>query len=153
MNISHCRLSYLLAGGLHPVGFHVPNIILHAVISALMIDVFAILIGGLVYDENGCLVNNAPKTSLLAALFFAAHPVHTESVRKVQKVFRSVYFCSSVLYIKPPTCFSLTFCRSVLKLCNRLLGLRTIDVTLTELINVLKHQHTDRLFPLETHKC
>lgn len=74
------RLNYLLTGGLHPVGFHVLNIILHAVISALMIDVFAILIGGLAYDEKGRILNHAPKTSLLAALFFAAHPVHTESV-------------------------------------------------------------------------
>lgn len=56
------------------------NIVLHAVISALMIDVFAILIGGLAYDENDRILNHAPKTSLLAALFFAAHPVHTESV-------------------------------------------------------------------------
>lgn len=76
------RLNYLLAGGLHPVGFHILNIILHAVISALMIDVFAILTGGLAYDEKGRMLNNAPKTSLLASLFFAAHPVHTESVSK-----------------------------------------------------------------------
>lgn len=81
---SCCRLNYLLAGGLHPVGFHVLNIILHAVISALMIDVFAILIGGLAYDEKGRMLNHAPKTSQLAALFFAAHPVHTESVSRVQ---------------------------------------------------------------------
>lgn len=79
---SFFRLNYLLAGGLHPVGFHVLNIILHAVISALMIDVFAILTGGLAYDEKGRMLNNAPKTSLLASLFFAAHPVHTESVSK-----------------------------------------------------------------------
>lgn len=81
---SCCRLNYLLAGGLNPVGFHVLNIILHAVISALMIDVFAILIGGLAYDEMGGMLNHAPKTSILAALFFAAHPVHTESVSRVQ---------------------------------------------------------------------
>lgn len=78
-----CRLNYLVAGGLHPVGFHVLNIILHAVISALMIDVFAVLIGGLAYDEKGRILNHAPKTSLLAAIFFAAHPVHTESVSRV----------------------------------------------------------------------
>ncbi|KAL6101187.1 tmtc4 [Pungitius sinensis] len=77
------RLNYLLAGGLHPVGFHVLNIILHAVISALMMDVFAVLIGGLSYDERGRILNHAPKTSLLAALLFAAHPVHTESVAGV----------------------------------------------------------------------
>uniref|UniRef100_A0A8C6SMQ6 dolichyl-phosphate-mannose--protein mannosyltransferase n=1 Tax=Neogobius melanostomus TaxID=47308 RepID=A0A8C6SMQ6_9GOBI len=74
------RLNYLLVGGLHPVGFHVLNILLHAVISALMIDMFAILTGGLSYDEKGRMQNHAPKTSLLAALFFATHPVHTESV-------------------------------------------------------------------------
>lgn len=45
-----------------------------------MIDVFAILIGGLAHDEEGRMLNHAPKTSLLAALFFAAHPIHTESV-------------------------------------------------------------------------
>ncbi|XP_005733994.1 protein O-mannosyl-transferase TMTC4 [Pundamilia nyererei] len=78
------RLNYLVAGGLHPVGFHVLNIILHAVISALMIDVFAVLIGGLAYDEKGRILNHAPKTSLLAAIFFAAHPVHTESVSRVE---------------------------------------------------------------------
>lgn len=76
-----------MAGGLHPVGFHVLNIILHAVISALMIDVFAILISGLAYDEEGRRLNLSPKASLLAALLFAAHPIHTESVsRETQPV-------------------------------------------------------------------
>lgn len=73
-------------GGLHPVGFHVLNILLHAVISALMIDMFALLTGGLSYDEKGRIQNRAPKTSLLAALFFAAHPVHTESVRTGSRI-------------------------------------------------------------------
>lgn len=79
---SFFRLNYLLAGGLHPVGFHVLNIILHAVVSALMIDVFAILTGGLARDGKGRMLNCAPKTSLLASLLFATHPVHTESVSK-----------------------------------------------------------------------
>ncbi|XP_028847342.1 protein O-mannosyl-transferase TMTC4 isoform X1 [Denticeps clupeoides] len=74
------RMNYLLAGGLHPVGFHVLNIALHCVISALMIDVFAILIGGLTYDSKGRRLNQVPRSSLLAALLFAVHPVHTESV-------------------------------------------------------------------------
>lgn len=87
------RLNYLLAGGLHPVGFHVLNIILHAVISALMIDVFALLIGGLAYDEKGRMLNQAPKTSLLASLFFAVHPIHTESVSKVQIKKKKANFC------------------------------------------------------------
>lgn len=99
------RLSYLLAGGLHPVGFHVPNIILHAVISAVMIDVFAILIGGLVYDKNGRLLNNAPKTSLLAALLFAAHPIHTESVAGI--VGRADLLCALFFQLS-----FLTYCKA-----------------------------------------
>lgn len=77
------RINYLLAGGLHPIGFHTLNVALHCVISMLMIDVFAILIGGLVHDGRGAKLNLSPKASFLAALFFAAHPVHTESVSRV----------------------------------------------------------------------
>ncbi|KAF7656930.1 hypothetical protein LDENG_00034290 [Lucifuga dentata] len=99
------RLNYLLAGGLHPVGFHVLNIILHAVISALMIDMFAILIGGLAYDEKGRILSRAPKTSLLAALFFAAHPVHTESVAGV--VGRADLLCALFFQLS-----FLTYCKA-----------------------------------------
>ncbi|XP_010783056.1 protein O-mannosyl-transferase TMTC4 [Notothenia coriiceps] len=99
------RLNYLLAGGLHPVGFHVLNIILHAVISALMIDMFAILIGGLAHDENGRILNNAPKTSLLAALLFAAHPVHTESVAGI--VGRADLLCALFFQLS-----FLTYCKA-----------------------------------------
>ncbi|XP_072884904.1 protein O-mannosyl-transferase TMTC4 isoform X1 [Hemitrygon akajei] len=74
------RLNYLVAGGLHPIGFHVVNIALHSVISVMMLDVFSVLLGGLVHDERGKLLNKAPKASFLAALLFAVHPVHTESV-------------------------------------------------------------------------
>uniref|UniRef100_G3NB05 Transmembrane O-mannosyltransferase targeting cadherins 4 n=1 Tax=Gasterosteus aculeatus aculeatus TaxID=481459 RepID=G3NB05_GASAC len=99
------RLNYLLAGGLHPVGFHVLNILLHAVISALMTDVFAILIGGLSYDEKGSILNHAPKTSLLAALLFAAHPVHTESVAGV--VGRADLLCALFFQLS-----FLTYCKA-----------------------------------------
>uniref|UniRef100_M4AG21 dolichyl-phosphate-mannose--protein mannosyltransferase n=1 Tax=Xiphophorus maculatus TaxID=8083 RepID=M4AG21_XIPMA len=99
------RLNYLIAGGLHPVGFHVLNIILHAVISVLMIDMFAILIGGLDYDEKGWTVNHAPKTSLLAAIFFAAHPVHTESVAGV--VGRADLLCALFFQLS-----FLTYCKA-----------------------------------------
>lgn len=77
------RINYLLAGGLYPVGFHLLNVALHCVISALMIDVFSILIGGLSHDGKGSKLSFSPKASFLAALFFAAHPVHTESVAGV----------------------------------------------------------------------
>ncbi|XP_029460365.1 protein O-mannosyl-transferase TMTC4 isoform X1 [Rhinatrema bivittatum] len=74
------RINYILAGGYHPVGFHVVNIILHCIVSVLMLDVFSILFGGLTYNSKGRRVDLAPKASFLAALLFAVHPVHTECV-------------------------------------------------------------------------
>ncbi|KAG9349572.1 hypothetical protein JZ751_028020 [Albula glossodonta] len=99
------RLNYLLAGGLHPVGFHVLNIALHSAISVLMIDVFAILIGGLAYDGKGKRLNQAPKASSLAALFFAVHPVHTESVAGI--VGRADLLCALFFQLS-----FLTYCRA-----------------------------------------
>ncbi|XP_051840033.1 protein O-mannosyl-transferase TMTC4 [Antechinus flavipes] len=74
------RINYYLSGGFYPVSFHMVNILLHCSISVLMIDVFSILFGGLQYTSKGRRLNLAPKSSLLAALFFAVHPVHTECV-------------------------------------------------------------------------
>lgn len=88
------RINYLLAGGLYPVGFHLLNVGLHCVISALMIDVFSILIGGLSHDGRGSKLNLSPKASLLAALFFAAHPVHTESVSRAGRRDSTGRLCS-----------------------------------------------------------
>lgn len=56
------------------------NILLHGGISVLMVDVFSVLFGGLQYTSKGRRLNLAPRSSLLAALLFAVHPVHTECV-------------------------------------------------------------------------
>ncbi|XP_075056061.1 protein O-mannosyl-transferase TMTC4 isoform X2 [Mixophyes fleayi] len=72
------RINYSLAGGLHPIGFHVGNIILHCVVSVLMFDVFSLLFGGT--SDKGKKIIYAPKAALLSALLFAVHPVHTECV-------------------------------------------------------------------------
>nr|XP_034354208.1 protein O-mannosyl-transferase TMTC4 isoform X4 [Arvicanthis niloticus] len=77
------RVNYYLSGGFHPVGFHVVNILLHGGISVLMLDVFSVLFGGLQYTSKGRRVHLAPRASLLAALLFAVHPVHTECVAGV----------------------------------------------------------------------
>ncbi|XP_059541033.1 protein O-mannosyl-transferase TMTC4 isoform X2 [Myotis daubentonii] len=77
------RINYYLSGGFHPVSFHVVNILLHAGISVLMVDVFSVLFGGLQYTSKGRRLNLAPRSSLLAALLFAVHPVHTECVAGV----------------------------------------------------------------------
>ncbi|XP_071198067.1 protein O-mannosyl-transferase TMTC4 isoform X4 [Salvelinus alpinus] len=94
-----------MAGGLHPVGFHVLNIGLHSLISALMIDMFSVLIGGLAYDGNGNRLNHAPKASLLAGLLFAAHPVHTESVAGI--VGRADLLCALFFQLS-----FLTYCKA-----------------------------------------
>uniref|UniRef100_A0A8D0CAG3 dolichyl-phosphate-mannose--protein mannosyltransferase n=1 Tax=Salvator merianae TaxID=96440 RepID=A0A8D0CAG3_SALMN len=74
------RINYHLAGGFHPLGFHVINILLHCIISVLIVDVFSILLGGLQYSNKGRRLNLVPKSSLLAALLFAVHPIHTECI-------------------------------------------------------------------------
>jgi Flp pilus assembly protein TadD len=56
--------------GLKPAGYHVMNVLLHAVVSILVLAVFA-------------RVTAAPATAAIAALLFAAHPVHTEAVASV----------------------------------------------------------------------
>nr|KAF6428637.1 transmembrane O-mannosyltransferase targeting cadherins 4 [Rousettus aegyptiacus] len=77
------RVNYYLSGGFHPVSFHMVNILLHGGISVLMVDVFSVLFGGLQYTSKGRRLNLAPRSSLLAALLFAVHPVHTECVAGV----------------------------------------------------------------------
>lgn len=63
------RLNVWLAGGVHPYGFHLTNILLHGIVSSLAVPVSNDLFGG-------C----APRMSLLTSLLFAVHPVHTEAV-------------------------------------------------------------------------
>ncbi|XP_036999255.2 protein O-mannosyl-transferase TMTC4 isoform X2 [Artibeus jamaicensis] len=77
------RVNYYLSGGFHPMSFHMVNILLHSGISVLMVDVFSVLFGGLQYSSKGRRLNLAPRSSLLAALLFAVHPVHTECVAGV----------------------------------------------------------------------
>lgn len=66
------------------MSFHVTNILLHGGISVLMLDVFSVLLGGLQYTSRGRRLNLAPRSSLLAALLFATHPVHTECVSSIR---------------------------------------------------------------------
>jgi Tfp pilus assembly protein PilF len=56
--------------GLEPFGYHLGNVAGHAVVSVLVLVVFAA-------------VTMAPRAALAAALLFATHPIHTEAVANV----------------------------------------------------------------------
>ena len=56
--------------GITPLGYHAVNVGLHAGVSVLVLVVFA-------------RVASAPLAAVVAALLFAAHPVHTEAVASV----------------------------------------------------------------------
>ncbi len=60
------RLNYLWHG-LSPLGYHVVNVCLHAVVCYLYVQLCA-------------LIFNNVWPALLAGLLFAAHPIHTEAV-------------------------------------------------------------------------
>ena len=68
------RLNHYLAGGLHPVGFHVTNIVLHTAVCVLLIPVFTRLLG------CSTVVGRVEATPFLCTLLFTVHPIHTESV-------------------------------------------------------------------------
>ena len=72
------RLNYFLANGYHPWGFHFVNVCLHAVNSVLLLSIFPKIFSNR-FDSD---LFNAPKASLLCAVLFAVHPIHTESVSK-----------------------------------------------------------------------
>lgn len=63
------RFNYTLHG-LHPWGYHLLNVVLHALVTALFTAFSRPLLGG-------------GPWSLLAGLLFASHPVHTEAVAGV----------------------------------------------------------------------
>lgn len=65
------KLNYMLAGGLVASHFHAVNVVLHAFVSLLTLHLFRALLQG------------ASRASLICALLFAVHPVHTESVAAV----------------------------------------------------------------------
>ena len=84
------RFNYWLAGGLKPWEFHLFNVILHAVVSVLTLKLFSVFISTRKKTSNENEISltgkstsiqfSAPKASLVGALIFAVHPIHTESV-------------------------------------------------------------------------
>ncbi|XP_067669530.1 protein O-mannosyl-transferase TMTC4-like [Haliotis asinina] len=75
------RWNYAWAGGLHPRGFHVVNIVLHGLVSVIFLAVFSVLMSGYQVDQESARpVFVSPRASLLCAVLFAVHPIHAESV-------------------------------------------------------------------------
>ena len=74
------RLNYWAAGDYKPIGFHLVNIMLHAFNCMLALRVFSAVFGGIALSSVGIKVFTAPKSSFLAAVLFATHPIHTENV-------------------------------------------------------------------------
>ena len=66
LSVATFRLNYLWHG-LSPIGYHVVNVVLHAVVCYLYVQLCA-------------LIFNSVWPALLAGLLFAAHPIHTEAV-------------------------------------------------------------------------
>lgn len=96
------RFNYWLAGGLKPWGFHVINVILHAGVSVLCLKLFSVLVSASTntvtfYYDNRAKITQlaASKASLVCALLFAVHPVHTESV---SMDFFSLFFLPFILF-------------------------------------------------------
>ena len=90
------RLSYHFGGDYNPPWFHVPNIMLHGIVSVLLLRVFSILFGGYTADlDSEKVIFVAPKSALLCALLFSIHPVHTEAVSPyiMNRVDSGHYFC------------------------------------------------------------
>ena len=69
------RWNHWLAGGLEPVGFHMVNVILHTVVSLLYLEICS-----MICRKSDLGSRKAITTAAVAALLFAVHPIHAESV-------------------------------------------------------------------------
>ena len=78
------RWNYWLAGGLHPMGFHLVNIALHALVSVVYLELCWLLLdpvhSGIAQRGSNGKSAKSPY-AMLAAVLFAVHPIHSESVR------------------------------------------------------------------------
>lgn len=92
------RMNNYLTGGLHPVSFHMVNVLLYGIVSILVFYVICAIFTNVFKHQE------APKASFICALLFAVHPVHTESVSAVvgraDLLCALFFFLSFLAYIK-----------------------------------------------------
>ena len=74
------RWNVWLAGGVHPFGFHLTNVLLHVVASLLYYEVCRCFVEQKKQASGKLPWDIYSKCALVSALFFAVHPIHTESV-------------------------------------------------------------------------
>ena len=67
-------------GGLEPFGYHLSNVLLHAVVSMAFLQVCLCLDVDWRYCNSASSIKGHSWFALLAALLFAVHPIHTETV-------------------------------------------------------------------------
>jgi hypothetical protein len=67
----------LAAGGVHPFGYHLLNLLLHAAVTLLLYLVLRKLLES---------VQQGATLAWVAALLFAVHPIHTEAVASIVPV-------------------------------------------------------------------
>ncbi len=81
--------------GLNPFGFHLTNVIIHAIASLLLLIILLKLFGEY---KHGIL------SALIGALIFAVHPIHTEAVSwisgRTDSLTTLFFFLSFLFYIK-----------------------------------------------------
>ncbi|XP_019850995.1 PREDICTED: transmembrane and TPR repeat-containing protein 1-like [Amphimedon queenslandica] len=88
--ITYRLLNYEFAG-LEPFGYHLVNVILHAIVSMLFLQVAEIVLGP----------HGDKEWSTMAALLFATHSIHTEAVASVvgrAELLACIFFLFSFLF-------------------------------------------------------
>jgi tetratricopeptide (TPR) repeat protein len=84
--------------GLDPVGYHLTNILLHALNAALLFRISSLLLGRVFPDEPPSRIGSG---AAAAALAFALHPLRVESVAWASErrdVLAGLFYLSTVLY-------------------------------------------------------
>ncbi len=104
-------IDYQVYGGLDPWGYHLSNNIIHALNSALVFVLILVVFGLNRRDSTGYpFRKDSPAliAAFLAALLFAVHPQHVESVAWVAErkdlLFQLFLLLSMLTYVKYVTC-------------------------------------------------